>query len=513
MSSIFGIYEGKNDINTWISSVYCSKWGLKEAIREILQNQRDEIVNQLGQENIESKSISKYDFNFLKKGTNEIYGKIRYDKLRSILSIENKGKLETFNLLLGGTTRKNNSSPGIIGQFGEGLKIAAIALLRENKMISIINNNQVWRFSLKEDENFIRENKPEKCLFWRWEEYSKPDNENKVIIEIRNITLSEWEENLSRYLWLASKVYKLGIITAGRNGDIILNPDFRNRVYSRGVYVTTVRDGRFGYNMDLILDRDRNYIPDYDSFESKARKIIIYILDHYLEYKNQIENKQLELMDYSEIKMLEKFPERILQLLDEHNTFLGSEYFNLTPQAADYLWELNAQLRKETDKNFSSMEMDLIPQPLDKWSRFIDFVNEKNLSCNFYPYFECTTPLYNALKNSKYFISYEAKFEKFYKKKKIIIPQNNDGLEKIINSIILKIRLFDSSFDRSSIVFQELEPEEAHFTDNNKYYFSSLLFNKPKKMEKFVFGKCLEKLHVSIIDLLEKFNFVIKDYY
>ena len=159
MSSIFGIYEGKNDINTWISSVYCSKWGLKEAVREILQNQRDEIVNQLGQENIESKSISKYDFNFLKKGTNEIYGKIRYDKLRSILSIENKGKLETFNLLLGGTTRKNNSSPGIIGQFGEGLKIAAIALLRENKMISIINNNQVWRFSLKEDENFIRENK------------------------------------------------------------------------------------------------------------------------------------------------------------------------------------------------------------------------------------------------------------------------------------------------------------------------------------------------------------------
>jgi len=109
--------------------------------------------------------------------------------------------------------------------------------------------------------------------------------------------------------------------------------------------------------MDLILDRDRNYIP-YGSFASNARNIIIYILDHYLEYKNQIENKQIERMDYSEIKMLEKFPEIILQLLDEDNTFLGSEYFNLSNQAAaDYLWELNAQLRKETDKNFSSMKV------------------------------------------------------------------------------------------------------------------------------------------------------------
>ena len=176
MSSIFGIYESKNDINTWISSIYCSKWSFREALRELLQNQRDELINQLGQENIETKAISDYDFVFLKKGTSDIYGKIRYDNIRSTLSLENRGKLETFNLLLGGTTRKNNSSPGIIGQFGEGLKIAAIALLRENKMISIINDNQVWRFSMKEDKNFTRENKPEKCLFWRWEEYSNPEN-------------------------------------------------------------------------------------------------------------------------------------------------------------------------------------------------------------------------------------------------------------------------------------------------------------------------------------------------
>ena len=49
------------------------------------------------------------------KGTNEQYGSIRYDTIRQILSLENKGKLETFNLLLGGTTRNpqiNNSITG-----------------------------------------------------------------------------------------------------------------------------------------------------------------------------------------------------------------------------------------------------------------------------------------------------------------------------------------------------------------------------------------------------------------
>ena len=107
MTSIFGRYQCKSDMNTWISSIYCSKWGLKEGLRELLQNQRDELINMLGKENIETEAISNYDFNFLKKGTNQIYGKIRYDKIGEILSIENKGKLETFNLLLGGTTKRS----------------------------------------------------------------------------------------------------------------------------------------------------------------------------------------------------------------------------------------------------------------------------------------------------------------------------------------------------------------------------------------------------------------------
>jgi len=507
MTSIFGRYQCKSDMNTWISSIYCSKWGLKEGLRELLQNQRDELINMLGKENIETEAISNYDFNFLKKGTNQIYGKIRYDKIGEILSIENKGKLETFNLLLGGTTRDPNNSNGIVGQFGEGLKIAAIALLRLNKMFSIINNNQVWRFSLKEDINFTRENKPERCLFWRWEEYSNPENKDKVIIQIRNITLSEWENNIDCYLWMVSKIKKLGIITAGNKGDIILNPEFKNKVYSRGVYVTTtISDIGYGYNLDLTLDRDRNCIPNYSSFESSARSIIFYILENYNNYKKQLPLNQ---MDFTEIEMFDKFPKQILKLLDSYN-FIGSKYISLSTNTANFLWELNVQLRRETDKRFNVEKMELAPQPLSNSYNFDSFVRGKNLSNDFYSYFNCHEPLENALQSSTYYISYNIKFEKFYQSKKVVSPPD-DKIEKIIQSIVSKVKLFSYYFNRNSLEFKELESEESYYSLNGKYYFSSLLYDKPEKMEEFVFGKCLEMLNIKIMDLLRLFNIVQKN--
>lgn len=113
-------------------------------------------------------------------------------------------------------------------------------------------------------------------------------------------------------------------------------------------------------------------------------------------------------------------------------------------------------MRRKIDKNFSSTEIDLIPQPLYEWKNFKEFIKEKNLSENFYPYFRCYKPLYNALKISKYFISYQEIFKKIYEEKKIVTPPKDYEIEKIIISIVSKIRLFDSSFDRSSIVFKEL---------------------------------------------------------
>lgn len=40
--------------------------------------------------------------------------------------------------------------------------------------------------------------------------------------------------------------------------------------------------------MDLELDRDRNYITDYNTFHSKAYNIIIHILNNYNDYRKTL---------------------------------------------------------------------------------------------------------------------------------------------------------------------------------------------------------------------------------
>ena len=50
--------------------------------------------------------------------------------MRQILSLGNKGKLETFSLLLEGTTINLQNISEITGQFWERLKLSGIALLR-----------------------------------------------------------------------------------------------------------------------------------------------------------------------------------------------------------------------------------------------------------------------------------------------------------------------------------------------------------------------------------------------
>ena len=44
-------YKKNNEFNIWISHLYCSNWGLREGMREIIQNQKDAIIDQIGNDN------------------------------------------------------------------------------------------------------------------------------------------------------------------------------------------------------------------------------------------------------------------------------------------------------------------------------------------------------------------------------------------------------------------------------------------------------------------------------
>ena len=110
-------------------------------MREILQNQMDGIVSKLKKkENVrvipgeESVNGIQYQFEFRSYDPDDTlqYGKIEYDIPNKLLTIQNIGTLETGDLLLGGTKAKENDQE-IIGRFGEGMKLAALAFVRDNE--------------------------------------------------------------------------------------------------------------------------------------------------------------------------------------------------------------------------------------------------------------------------------------------------------------------------------------------------------------------------------------------
>ena len=111
-----------------LSPNYVCNWGVKEAIRELLQNAID------GEHCGHKKSI-------------------RYNEEERVLYIINEDtKLPKSSLVLGCSSK--DSIDGMIGKFGEGYKLALIVLLRKGFKIDIINADEEWKPRFANSEKF-----------------------------------------------------------------------------------------------------------------------------------------------------------------------------------------------------------------------------------------------------------------------------------------------------------------------------------------------------------------------
>ena len=175
MNKIEGSQEQEfNGKNMWISEKYCKNLGLREAIREFIQNQHDGIISlidskknlkviKVGNEYLINERKKYLEYDFLNKQNNKTFGKIRYDKNKKMLSISNEGELFLADFLLEGSKSEENN-PDLIGTFGEGMKLAILALCRLEKNVTIISSRKIYSFDIKEDPNFIKNDQPQRCL-------------------------------------------------------------------------------------------------------------------------------------------------------------------------------------------------------------------------------------------------------------------------------------------------------------------------------------------------------------
>ena len=468
--------------NTWICNKYISNWGLHESIREIIQNQSDGLSEKY-LNNFEAEPLdNKYEFDFkLTNETKKIVGGIRYEEKKEKLTIWNEGKLETGDLLLGGTKHLSNNKL-LKGRFGEGMKLAALALIRNDKIFKIITGGEEWKFEMKIDQRFEKDREKQKCLFWRSEKCESQDYQGKVTVVIRNITLDEWKKEIDNYLWLTQSKKILIQAKDDKNkiiGEILFGPSFADKIYVKDIFVMDTKEPYrtyFGFNTDLDLDRDRNCTPNQAQRNQKTSQIIAYLLNNWKSLYGVL-NDEYE-------KYLDILPEKIFDLLSRNEQVTYYLHSYIKKEGADLLW---AEWRGKIPNQ------DMQPATSDVAIKIKKFILDNQLPEDFYVY-TCNVSWlqYNNLIKSSYYETITDRFEKIKKGTSVIAINEND--DKILEKIKIQMDKFVPGFKKEFIKFKKYMvniDKKFYYMEKDIIHFSSKILDDPE-WKNFVLAKCLE---------------------
>lgn len=231
-----------------MSLEYAGTWGVPEAVREFLQNALDE--QKENPENVMS---------------------VDYNPTLEVLSISNKNsKLTPKTLLLGSSSKRGKSD--LIGEHGEGYKVATVVLMRNGVSVNIYNNEskEVWQSRVVDSRRY-----GSKIVVFDISRSLFKHNDN-LVIELVGITPEMWKEIVEKSLFLRDDVVESEVIE-GEKGSILLNDAFSGKIYVEGLYVCSSERVEFGYNFkpDMIsLDRDRGLVDTFDLRCAIAKLVI-----------------------------------------------------------------------------------------------------------------------------------------------------------------------------------------------------------------------------------------------
>jgi hypothetical protein len=171
------------------------------------------------------------------------------------LRIENEGvTLPRETLLMGHSSKMDRGDT--VGQFGEGLKIGILALIRLGVEVKIRTGSEVWVPAIARSEKFNSD-----VMVFDIQGNRKP--ENRVRVEISGIDKPNYDLICSRFLRL-SKIADEKVIST-HYGDLLLGEENRGKIYVKGVYIKTMTEAQYGYNFkSATLNRDRDLIENLD---------------------------------------------------------------------------------------------------------------------------------------------------------------------------------------------------------------------------------------------------------
>lgn len=248
----------KKVIDLGIARNYVSSWGYKEGIREIVQNCIDEGI---------------YD--------------IKYDEDSETLEMITFGKkIGLDKLALGNSTKRDDNSK--IGQYGEGLKLAFLVLLREGMEIKLENGDyEEWIISIEPSKNLGKIDTLHVTINKQPIPKGMEDGEF-VKITVTNLSEDLLEELCEENLIIRKEILGDDLDTIETDyGYIIKDKNFEGKIYVNGLYVTEDMNVKFGFDFftgQISLDRDRKSI-NYHELLKKVSETIVNTEDSALIYQ------------------------------------------------------------------------------------------------------------------------------------------------------------------------------------------------------------------------------------
>lgn len=216
-----------------VCSDYLPNWGAYEGLRELVQNYID-AQDDCG-----------------------VKGEISFTggSARGTVRLINHGaKPLTREALLFGVTSKANREDQR-GQFGEGMKVGTLALVRAGRSVTIRTQTETWSASLQPSPEFGGR----KVLVY--ETRKRQTETDFVEIEISPVERSEWDEIRNSFMFMQEDAEQ----DSGYFGSILRGDAHRNKVFAKGIFVKQMEGMRWGYDLkDLNLNRDRSMVDEYD---------------------------------------------------------------------------------------------------------------------------------------------------------------------------------------------------------------------------------------------------------
>lgn len=177
-------------------------------------------------------------------------------------------------LLFGHTTKYGHKA--MIGQFGEGLKLACLAAVRAGYDVRIRSGNELWKPSMQESKTF----KGTQVL--TFDITAGKAEKDRVVVEMRGVSPEQWAEFKDLFLRLQDVREEFVVKTP--QGSLLLDPRLKGKVYVKGVWVENDTNLQAGYDLsEAKVDRDRKLIDRWDRdhslkhiwFEAAAKKDVV----------------------------------------------------------------------------------------------------------------------------------------------------------------------------------------------------------------------------------------------